>query len=206
MKAIRPVAIVAALMLAGCASSGSSSSSAAGDSSWWNPLSWSWSSLSPTHWFGDSLSVSEQGVGAINGATPMTQSALEAALGGDYRLRSGMRGDGGAVSRFWQALDGEQVKLVIYGDSRVTRVEVMDKDITSADGSKIGDAVSQHYDKAFGHCQKAPGIDSSDIECKAPGSQHIAYVYHGNWHGPEGLIPSDDTLKSWTLSKIVWQK
>lgn len=205
MKAIRPVAMVAALMLAGCASSGSSSSDNH-DSSWWNPISWSWSSLSPTHWFGSSLEVSEQGIGDLNGSTPMTQSALETVLGSHYRLRSGMQGDGGVVSRFWQALDDDRLKLIINGDQSVSRVEVMDSDIASDDGSKIGDPFSAHYNKAFGHCQKAPGIDSSDVECKAPGSQHISYVYHGEWHGPEGLIPSDESLKNWKLIKIVWQR
>ncbi|PPS58890.1 hypothetical protein CRX72_24575 [Pantoea sp. BRM17] len=50
------------------------------------------------------------------------------------------------------------------------------------------------------------GLDAHDVECQAPGSQHIFYVYSGKWHGPAGLMPSDDTLKSWTISKIVWQR
>ncbi|HCC09731.1 MAG TPA: DUF1131 domain-containing protein, partial [Atlantibacter hermannii] len=36
--------------------------------------------------------------------------------------------------------------------------------------------------------------------------QHITYVFTGEWRGPEGLMPSDDALKNWKLSKIVWRR
>ena len=102
-------------------------------STWWNPISWSWSSLSPTHWFGSSLQVSEAGV-------------------------------------------------------------------------SIGTPFSDLYGKAFGACRKGQGADGDGVECKAPGSEHISYLFSGEWHGPEGLMPADDTLKSWKISKIIWRK
>lgn len=204
MKSVRPALIIAALMLSGCASSGSGSSS---DSRWWNPFSGiSWSSLSPLNWFGSSLEVSESGVGGINGSTPMTEQAIDKGLKGDYTLRKGMRSSNGEVVSFWQALDDGKVKLVINGQSTVSSVEVMDKAIASADGSKIGNKFSDLYSKAFGACEKVPAAESSAVECKAPSSQHISYVYSGEWHGPEDLMPSDDTLKNWTLSKIIWRR
>ncbi|MDU3158053.1 MAG: DUF1131 family protein, partial [Hafnia alvei] len=30
------------------------------------------------------------------------------------------------------------------------------------------------------------------------------YVFSGEWSGPEGLMPSDDTLKNWKITQIVW--
>lgn len=203
MKSVRPALIIATLLLTGCASSGSGSSS---ESSWWNPFSGiSWSSLSPLNWFGSSLEVSEQGVGGINGSTAMNEQALDKGLNGDYKLRKGMRSSNGDVVSFWQALDDDKVKLVFNGKATVNSIEVMDEAITGADGAKIGSAFSERYSKAFGACQKAQGLDSNAVECKAPDSQHIYYVYSGEWHGPEGLMPSDDTLKKWTLSKIIWR-
>ena len=44
------------------------------------------------------------------------------------------------------------------------------------------------------------------VECKAEGSQHISYAFTGNWSGPEELMPSDDTLKNWKVSKIIWRR
>ncbi|MFS2222140.1 RpoE-regulated lipoprotein [Pantoea sp. B65] len=201
MKSVYPALIVAALLATGCASSGSQS-----ESSWWNPFAKvSWSSLSPFNWFGSSLQVTEQGVGGLNGSTALNASAIDNGLKGHYTLRQGMRTSNGDVVSFWQALDDGKVKLVINGKSTVSSVEVMDEAVTSSDGSKIGNKFSDRYSKAFGACEKAAGSDSSAVECKAPGSQHISYLYSGEWHGPEDLMPSDDTLKSWTLSKIIWR-
>lgn len=203
MKSVRPALIIATLLLTGCASSGSGSQS---DSSWWNPFAKiSWSSLSPLNWFGSSIEVSDRGVGGINASTAMSEEALDKGLNGNYKLRKGMRSSNGDVVSFWQALDDGKVKLVINGKATVSSVEVMDEAITSADGAKIGSKFSQRYSKAFNACQKVEGLDSNAVECKSPDSQHIWYVYSGDWHGPEGLMPSDDTLKNWTLSKIVWR-
>lgn len=206
MKNFRPALLTAALLLAGCAGSGSQSGSAS-PSTWWNPVSWSWSSLSPTHWFGSSLKVTEQGVGGVNGTTPMQQKAIEDGLGGSYTLRNGMRMVDGNVVSFWQAVDeNKQVKLELSGKTTVSQIAVMDSDVVTESGVKVGTRFSELYSRAFEVCQKGQDADSKSIVCAAPGSQHIRYVFSGDWHGPEGLMPADETLKSWTLSKIIWQK
>lgn len=75
----------------------------------------SWSSFSPFHWFDESRKVSDQGVGDITAATPMTQPALEKALGGDYRLRGGMETRDSDIVSVYQALSKGQVKLTVIG-------------------------------------------------------------------------------------------
>ncbi|KNC89634.1 DUF1131 family protein [Trabulsiella odontotermitis] len=65
---------------------------------------------------------------------------------------------------------------------------------------------SDVFDKAYGNCQKATGDDSAGVECKAKGSQHISYIFSGEWRGPEDLMPSDDTLKNWKVSKTIWRR
>lgn len=203
MKTVRPLALAAAVMLAGCASSASPTSTSSG-ATWWNPLTYSWSSLAPWHWFGSSVEVSEQGVAGLNGTTAMTEQAISDALDGDYQVRKGMRGENGNVITFFQALDGKEVRLEIVGDATVSQVKVMDSSAKSAAGVKIGTPFSDLYSRAFGSCQKA--ADSSGVECRAPDSQHISYVFTGEWHGPEGLLPSDDALKKWTVSEIIWRR
>lgn len=206
MKNFRPALLTAALLLAGCAGSGSQTESAS-HSTWWNPVSWSWSSLSPTHWFGSSLKVTEQGVGGINGTTAMQKDALDGGLKGHYTLRNGMRMEKGSVVTFWQAVDDEkQIQLVMSGQTTVSRIDVMDKAIETESGVKIGTRFSELYSKAFGACENANEPGKTGVICKAPNSQHIRYVFTGEWHGPEGLMPSDESLKNWTLSKIVWQR
>ncbi|MEQ9862031.1 RpoE-regulated lipoprotein [Pectobacterium cacticida] len=166
----------------------------------------SWSSLSPFNWFGSALEVTDAVVGGINAGTPLSEGALQRALEGNYILRSGMGMSNGQLVAFYQALDGDAVKMVISGPPKgsVRKVEVMDSTVSSAGGVKIGDAFSQTYNKAFESCQLGQGDDARSVECSAPQSRHISYIYSGEWGGPEGLMPPDDILKTWTVSKIVW--
>ncbi|UWS31685.1 RpoE-regulated lipoprotein [Erwinia pyrifoliae] len=206
MKAIRPALLAACMLLTGCASSPSQPESTS-SSTGWNPVSWSWSSLSPLNWFSSPLQVSERGVGGINGNTPLQQQALSDGLNGNYQLRQGMRTADGNIVHFWQAVNSDkQVRLELTGQSTVSRVDISDRAIATVSGVKIGTPFSDLFKKAFDNCQKGSGADSASVECKAPGSQHISYVFSGDWHGPDGLIPADQTLKNWTLSKIIWRR
>lgn len=205
MKTVRPVVIAAALMIAGCASSGASQGTES-ESRWWNPLSWSWSAAAPWNWFASSLQVGEQGVGKLNGSTPMNAEAVSAGLNDKYSIRKGMRAENGGVASFFQAVDDKKVRIEVKGTATVDQIDVTDPAVTTADGRKIGTPFRELYSKAFNVCQKGTGSDSEGVECKAPGSTHLSYLFSGEWHGPQGLLPSDETLKSWTVSKIIWRK
>lgn len=166
-----------------------------------------WSAAYPWNWFGASTEVTEQGVGNITSATPMEQEAIASALSGDYRLRSGMKTENGNIVRYFEALKGEQLALVISGDQNaVKRIEVLDSEIETDSGVKIGTPFSDLYQKAFGNCVSAVADEGVGVECKAKESQHVSYLFSGTWSGPEGLMPSDDTLKNWKVSKIIWQQ
>lgn len=166
-----------------------------------------WSAAYPWNWFGASTEVTEQGVGNITSATPMEQEAIASALSGDYRLRSGMKTENGNIVRYFEALKDEQLALVISGDQNaVKRIEVLDSEIETDSGVKIGTPFSDLYQKAFGNCVSAVADEGVGVECKAKESQHVSYLFSGTWSGPEGLMPSDDTLKNWKVSKIIWQQ
>lgn len=166
-----------------------------------------WSAANPWNWFGSSTEVTEQGVGGITSTTALDEQAINDALGGDYRLRSGMKTDNGTIVRYFEALNGDKLALVVNGENgSVSRIDVLDRAIKTDSGVEIGSTFSDIYSKAYGHCQKATGDDSAGVECKAEGSQHISYLFTGEWSGPQDLMPSDDALKNWTLKKIVWRR
>ncbi len=191
MKSLRLMMLAAPLILSGCSTISNMH----------------WSSLSPMSWFGSSPEVSEQGVGGLNASTPMNEEAVSEGLNDNYRLRSGMKTDNGTVVRYFEAMDDKTLMVIVNGDNgTVSRVDVMDKDIKTASGVEIGTPFSELYDKAYGACAKGTGDDAQSVECKAADSQHISYLFSGEWRGPEGLMPADDTLKKWTLSKIIWRK
>ena len=149
MNNFRPALLIATVLLAGCAGSGSQTGSAS-QSTWWNPVSWSWSGLNPVNWFGSSLQIAEQGVGGVNGSTPLQQKAIEDGLKGQYTLRNGMRMVDGSVVSFWQALDdSKQVEMELSGRTTVNRIEVMDKDVATDSGVTIGPRFSDLYSNAF---------------------------------------------------------
>ena len=166
-----------------------------------------WSAAYPWNWFGSSMEVSEQGVGNLTASTALSEQAIGDALGSSYRLRSGMKTANGNIVRYFEALKDDKVALTINGESgTISRIDVRDSNIKAASGVKIGTPFSDIYSKAFGNCQKGSNDNGAVVECKAEGSQHISYAFTGNWSGPEELMPSDDTLKNWKVSKIIWRR
>lgn len=166
-----------------------------------------WPAAYPWNWFGSSMEVSEQGVGNLTASTALSEQAIGDALGSSYRLRSGMKAANGNIVRYFEALKDDKVALTINGESgTISRIDVRDSNIKAASGVKIGTPFSDIYSKAFGNCQKGSNDNGAVVECKAEGSQHISYAFTGNWSGPEELMPSDDTLKNWKVSKIIWRR
>ncbi|MCS7491651.1 RpoE-regulated lipoprotein [Raoultella planticola] len=165
-----------------------------------------WSAACPWNWFGSSMEVTEQGVGKLTATTPLNEQAISDALGGSYRLRSGMKAANGNIVRYFEALKDDKVAMTINGDGgTINRIEVRDSEIKTDRGVQVGTPFSELYSKAFGHCQKGANDNGAVVECQADGSQHISYAFTGHWNGPEELMPSDDTLKNWKVSKIIWR-
>ncbi|HDG9790713.1 TPA: RpoE-regulated lipoprotein [Raoultella planticola] len=165
-----------------------------------------WSAAYPWNWFGSSMEVTEQGVGKLTATTALNEQAISDALGGSYRLRSGMKAANGNIVRYFEALKDDKVAMTINGDGgTINRIEVRDSEIKTDRGVQVGTPFSELYSKAFGHCQKGANDNGAVVECQADGSQHISYAFTGHWNGPEELMPSDDTLKNWKVSKIIWR-
>ncbi|WP_387490784.1 RpoE-regulated lipoprotein [Photorhabdus sp. RM96S] len=193
LSGLRFFIISGALLLAGC--TGSSG--------------FSWSDLSPISWFGSPLKISDQGVGEINGLTAMNKEAIEKGLDGKYHLRSGMEAKNGQLVTVFQAMDGDQLKIALFGqaDGKISRIEVLDEDIETVWGTKVGMPFSALYSKAFDVCRNTVSeSEKSAIVCVSPQSKHVSYLFTGHWNGPEGLIPSDDVLKKWKVERIVWKR
>ncbi|MCW7763622.1 RpoE-regulated lipoprotein [Photorhabdus luminescens] len=193
LSGLRFVTIGCVLLLAGCAGSSG----------------FSWSNLSPLSWFGSSLKISAQGVGEIDSLTAMNKDAIEKGLDGKYRLRSGMETKNGQLVTIFQAMDGDQLKVALFGqaDGKVSHIEVLDEDIETVWGTKVGMPFSALYSKAFGACQNTVSeSEKSAIACVSPQSKNVSYLFTGNWNGPEGLVPSDDVLKNWKVERIIWKR
>ena len=191
MKAMRLLLCALPLALSGCSTLSSVN----------------WSSAYPWNWFGSSTEVTEQGVGKLTAATPMNEEAISDALGSDYRLRSGMKTAGGSIVKYFEGLKDNRVVIVVDGESGIiSQIEVMDSEIPAEDGTRIGTPFRDIYTKAYGNCQKGSGDNADAVECRAKGSQRISYLFSGSWNGPRTLMPPDDILRTWKVSKILWHR
>ncbi|MDF7680660.1 RpoE-regulated lipoprotein [Enterobacteriaceae bacterium ESL0689] len=161
----------------------------------------------PWNWFTSSVVVSDQGVGQLTATTPLSEQAIRDALPGNYRLRRGMKSVNGNIEPYYEALKEGQVMMTIEGHSgTITRITTTDSAVKTAGGVRIGTPFSTLYRRAFGHCRKENHSTTMAIVCQAEGSQHISYVFSGEWHGPQGLLPPDDSLQNWPVSQIIWQR
>lgn len=188
---IRPLLLGLPLLLTGCSASSG----------------FSWSSLSPFNWFGNSLEVSSKGVGNITAGTPMKENVIAEALGNNYQLRRGMMSNNGSIVSYYQVLDGSELKLLVIGEpeGKVQRVEVTDKKVETEWGTALGMPFSKLFSKAYGACKAGEGDDVGKVVCIAEQSSNVRYIFTGQWAGPQDIIPPDDTLQHWTVSKIIWQ-
>lgn len=189
MKCLPVVALCLPLVLSGCSTL--------------SAIQWSKAWLG--NWFSTRLALSDKGLGDIHADTPLDQQTLSEALGGDYRVRSGMKTANGTIVSFYEALRDGQPAVIVEGEQqKVSRITVLDPTIETSNGVKLGTVFSDLYHRAYGVCSRGSGDDAEFVVCKAPGSQHLNYLFAGQWHGPQGLIPADDMLKTWKLSKMVW--
>ncbi|WP_241622997.1 RpoE-regulated lipoprotein [Rosenbergiella australiborealis] len=202
MKALPCALLASVVLLNGCASSGHQADTSSNAVRWWNPLSYSWSSALPWNWFGSSVAISEKGVGNITALTAFNAETISQGIGSDYQIRQGMGTRNGQIESYIQAMKGQKVAMTFYGDTTVSKIDVTDTSVHTPNGIAFGAPFSALFQKAYGHCQ--PGRDSQHVQCQVPNSQHLDVIYHGEFNGPSGIMPADDTLKQWTLSEVVW--
>ncbi|OBU02561.1 RpoE-regulated lipoprotein [Morganella psychrotolerans] len=171
--------------------------------------SFSWSSLSPVSWFSSSgLTLTAQGVGGVNNTTLMTETAINQGLEDNYTLLSGMQTEQGDIVKIFEGRKDGKTLIRLSGpeNGTVQRIVVSDPDISTEWDTAAGTLFSDIYPQAAaGACTLTTEFDdSAQVICTAPQSKRVSYVFRGIWFGPETLMPSDDILKSWTVSHMVW--
>ena len=118
-----------------------------------------WSAAYPWNWFGSSMEVTEQGVGKLTATTPLNEQAISDALGGSYRLRSGMKAANGNIVRYFEALKDDKVAMTINGDGgTINRIEVRDSEIKTDRGVQVGTPFSELLAKPLVIVRKAQMI------------------------------------------------
>jgi Protein of unknown function (DUF1131) len=126
---------------------------------------------------------------------------------------------GAVVTEATGATEGEAYPMLRVADGHRTLLE-----LTSADGSAIysveimpGAAVDnlgvRHgdtYAQVFGAEPRptcVPGVEeqSGEVICPAPATSHVSLVFDGTWDGPDGELPPPETLRGWTVERVIWR-
>ncbi|MFD1090934.1 RpoE-regulated lipoprotein [Providencia vermicola] len=165
--------------------------------------------FSPSTWFSSPLMVSSSGLGQVTNFSPMQADTIKKQLNDRYSIRNGMQMENGEVVTVFQGIDDDKVKVEIIGPEHgyVSRIVVSDPNVVTEWGPKIGTPFSDIYEKAFGVCGLGERIDNvPTVECNSPQSSQVVYRFTGKWQGPEDLMPSDNDLKEWEISQILWHK
>jgi hypothetical protein len=85
-------------------------------------------------------------------------------------------------------------------------VQIKSKTVKNQLEANLGSTYHEVYGNQRGqNC--SPGVEeqSGKVICSALESKHIMYVFAGKWHGPDGVLPPIEILRSWELSEIVWK-
>ncbi|HIC18433.1 TPA: DUF1131 family protein [Candidatus Poribacteria bacterium] len=89
---------------------------------------------------------------------------------------------------------------------RIFSVGIKSKTVKNELGANLGSTYHAVYGNQLDtNCPPGVGEQSGKVICFALGSKRIMYVFAGKWHGPDGVLPPIEILRSWELSEIVWK-
>lgn len=154
------------------------------------------------------LDVTSLSIGPIDGETPFDRPYLEDLLKG-YRITEGYAEDRGrSVTTVRVLLEGQEMIEIYPGPdgASIDRIVVKSPDIVDGNGNHVGTS----YTSIFGDApapNAQPGMSeySGHVLCPAPGLSNVTYIFHGDWSGPDGVIPPQNILQTWSVKIILWR-
>ena len=148
------------------------------------------------------LTVSEAGLGGLKPNTPFSQDQMQQLFPNFDIVKDSRSTEGERFPIFRIRKDGQDI-LVINPTSdyqHIFSVQIKSKTVKNQLETNLGS--TYQLDKSC-----SPGVEeqSGKVICLAFGSKRIMYVFAGEWHGPDGVLPPIEILRSWELSEIVWK-
>lgn len=153
--------------------------------------------------------LSDNGLSLLNQNEKVTRDLLQMRFGDEYSIRSGVHMQQGKMNHVFDVMKGKNVIMTFYtqDNGSVDYVVITNEIVNTSlkNNPHIGTLFSNIYEKAFGFCLLDNVTDTkSEINCLAPKSESIYFIFSGEWKGPKNLLPSDDVLKKWRVNRIVW--
>lgn len=154
------------------------------------------------------LSVSDKGVGPINGSTPFNIHKVTLAFpnysvveqlnfqeGESYPIISVSKG-AKRLMTINPTLDLKSIYSIVVEDN------LIDNALKHRLGTKLADIYTGNV--AY-NCQ--PGVEemSGKVLCMTPTGNNMLYLFAGSWDGPDNKLPPSTVLYNWALEAIIWK-
>ena len=156
----------------------------------------------------DAIFLSTDSVGKITASTPFNIHHITEAFSGlnVSQQTSFQEGEAYPVIR---VAKGAKTLLTINpttDQKSIYSIVIEDNLIHNHLGHRLSTKFSSIY--SYDHVEKClAGQEelSGKTICYAPKMRNILYIFAGRWDGPDGEIPPEDILATWTLDSIIWK-
>lgn len=153
------------------------------------------------------LELSIDGINGITASTPFSVDAFSASVDGLEWHHDVHETESGNQEVIVARINGETLFEVVKGErASIDTIVVTSDRIDSWFGPRVGDTFeSLSHNLQLGECQPGTETRSGTVICRAAETERVAYVFAGQWPGPDGQMPPLDVLDTWPLSSIEWQ-
>lgn len=152
--------------------------------------------------------LSVDGVGPINAATPFNLHEIDVAFQGLNVTQQTNYSEGQPYHVITVKKDVKAL-LTINPDvkeEKIFSVMVHDNLIGNGLGHTIGMKFTDIYSPGnTEECAAGSEELSGKVMCYAPKTGNVLYLFGGSWNGPDGSVPPKDVLAGWQLETIIWK-
>jgi len=156
----------------------------------------------------NAIVLSSDGVGSINANTPFNIHTITQAFDGLNVSQQTSFQEGEAYPVIRVAKGAKTLFTINPTASKESIYSVIIEDnlIHNHLGHRLSTKFSSIYTyEQVEKCQVGQEELSGKTICYAPNMRNILYIFTGRWSGPDGEMPPEDVLSTWTLDSIIWK-
>ena len=156
----------------------------------------------------NAIVLSTDGVGKINASTPFNIHLITQIFNG-LNVSQQTNFQEGEAYPVMRVAKGAKTLMTINPTTdhkSIYSIVIEDNLIRNHLGHRLSTKFSSIY--SYDHVEKClAGQEelSGKTICYAPNVRNILYIFTGRWDGPDGEIPPEDVLATWTLDAIIWK-
>jgi hypothetical protein len=156
----------------------------------------------------DTILLSAKNIGPINAQTPFNIHHFTISFQGFNvsQQTSFQEGEAYPVIRIAQGAKNLMTVNPTADQTGIYSVVIEDNLVRNQLGHRLSTQFSHIYtDDNVEKCLAGREELSGKTICYAPNARNVLYIFSGRWNGPDGEIPPQDVLSTWTLDSIIWK-